>query len=125
MEMKLREFTYLLCRYETPRDIRLVKVVNQHVQHEDHQHVQQQHPQLVHHVQHPQHVPHVQHQTSSDFKFSSDDSFKTIYSSGDNNTQQNNISEPPNVTNSFEIPTDFPTNGFLYNAIWEKKSTYV
>ena len=120
--MELIEFTYLLCRYETPRDVRLVKVVNQHVQHEHHQHVQQQHPQLVHHVQYPQHV---QHQTSSDFKFSSDDSFKTIYSSGDNNTQQNNISEPPNVTNSFEIPTDFPTNGFLYNAIWEKKSTYV
>lgn len=114
-KMILKEFIYLLCRYETPRDIRLVQVVNQHVQHEHHQHVQHEHPQHVHHVQ---------HQTSSDFKFSSDDSFKTIYSS-DNNTQQNNISQPSNITNSFEIPTDFPTNGFLYNAIWEKKSTYV
>ena len=86
-------------------------------------------------------------QTSSDFKNSSDESFKTICS--DNNMKFNHLNNisvdlsseekltnlPKNdpkvlekscgTMNSFEIPVDFPSNGFLYNAIYEKKSTYV
>ena len=82
--------------------------------------------------------------TSSDYKNSSDDSFKIINSSDNTQLYNNHISQvrssytqQPNIeidsnnkskdlnTSGLEIPTDFPTNGFLYNAIWEKKSTYV
>ncbi len=86
-------------------------------------------------------------QTSSDFKNSSDESFKTICS--DNNIKFNHLnnisvdlsseeklSSLPRAEksvleknagslNSFEFPVDFPSNGYLYNAIYEKKSTYV